>query len=135
MNRRFQIAFLASVLVIALIAVLVPKANPYADGPAALAAVAKLRRGMDSMAMARTLHPARVRHSEGSSFDFRHIEGTDEHEQIHGLTADRHLVGRWSRDARRGTVLLSWTIREGRAPREDVVFGRIIQFAGIRIPL
>ena len=123
----------AGVVSLSSVGLLLPREDVYADGAAAIRNVSTLRPGMDFVKFATTLHRKRMDESESSSFGLFPAAG-GQSEQIHALTRDRYLVSRWKpRDAKHEPRLISWTVRKGRAPREDVKIDRVLRFGPLRL--
>lgn len=128
------VALLALGTVVACVMLIQRSTEPdTSDGAAAIANVANLRTGMTMAQTIATLHADR--HSPVTDVTTSHRASANGREQIHALARDRYVV-LWYTEPKApgGTLSLKrWELHNGRAPREDVIFGRTIRIGGWRM--
>ena len=97
-------------------------------GQGALARVASLRAGMTMRQTASALRPHRM----GSGYLLCRTRPLSSGRlgMTHGLTRDRHLEMIWTGTTKPEATLVSWELRSGPAPREDIVTDRAVQIGG-----
>lgn len=121
----------AAPFLICLVAVWRSGGETFSDSETAVANVARLKAGMTMQGAIETLHPERTRRTSMRSYS-THSEGGGPQQMVHAIAPDRYVVFSFGSPGRRSgaygqPVLKSWQVREGGAPREDVIIGRAVK--------